>query len=96
MSSQTVLVTRAFGQVYFGAPRTILPARGRTVIALDVRNDHSGAAAASLAAESHTDRLIPKPDFRSGFTLDEDEVCANRVPAAGSGRPGLRPVPRDR
>ena len=57
MSTQTVLITGAFGQV--GKRCTeILLGRGRTVIAMDVRNDRSEAAAASLAATSHTGKLI--------------------------------------
>ncbi len=53
MSSQTVLVTGAFGQV--GKRCTeILLRRGRTVIAMDVRNDRSAAAVAEPPPQRHT------------------------------------------
>jgi nucleoside-diphosphate-sugar epimerase len=59
MSSQIVLVTGAFGQV--GKRCTeILLRRGRTVIAIDVRSEHSAAVAAELAATSHAGNLIPE------------------------------------
>jgi nucleoside-diphosphate-sugar epimerase len=59
MSSQIVLVTGAFGQV--GKRCTeILLRRGRTVIAMDVRSERSAAAAAELAATSHSGELIPE------------------------------------
>ena len=59
MTSQTVLVTGAFGQVGKRCAEILL-GRGRTVIAMDVRNDRSSAAAASLAAGSHPGTLIPE------------------------------------
>src|ERR1700749_4163397 len=71
MSSQTVLVTGAFGQV--GTRCTeILLGRGRTVVAMDVRNDRSAAAAARLAAASQPGELVPE------FTdlTDADAVAA--------------------
>jgi UDP-glucose 4-epimerase len=57
MSSQIVLVTGAFGQVGKRCTQILLR-RGRTVIAMDVRSDQSAAAAAGLAATSHTGELI--------------------------------------
>jgi nucleoside-diphosphate-sugar epimerase len=58
MSSQIVLVTGAFGQI--GKRCTeILLGRGRMVIAMDVRNDRSAAAAAGLAARPQAGELIP-------------------------------------
>ena len=55
MSSQIVLVTGAFGQVGTRCTEILLD-RGHTVIAMDVRSDRSAAAAASLAATSHSVR----------------------------------------
>jgi nucleoside-diphosphate-sugar epimerase len=58
MSHETVLVTGAFGQV--GTRCTeILLRRGATVIAMDLRNDSSAAAAAALAETSQPGTLIP-------------------------------------
>ena len=71
MSPESVLVTGAFGQV--GKRLTeILLRRGRTVIAMDLSNDHSAAVAAALTETSHPGTLIP------AYTdlLDADAVAA--------------------
>ncbi|MCW2516671.1 MAG: oxidoreductase [Mycobacterium sp.] len=67
----TVLVTGAFGQV--GSRCTeILLERGRTVIAMDLRNDKTVAAAKEMAASLRTGTLIPAyVDL-----LDADAVAA--------------------
>ncbi len=57
--SQTVLVTGAFGQVGKRCTELLL-ARGRTVVAMDLRNDHSLAVASKLSAAAHPGRLVPE------------------------------------
>src|ERR1700735_795371 len=57
--NESIAITGAFGQV--GKRCTeILLRRGRTVIAMDVRSERSAAAAAELAATSHSGELIPE------------------------------------
>lgn len=57
MNRQTVLVTGAYGQI--GKRCTeILLRRGHTVVAVDVRNDRTAAAAAALAG--HFPTLVPE------------------------------------
>jgi nucleoside-diphosphate-sugar epimerase len=75
MSSQIVLVTGAFGQVGKRCAEILLR-RGRTVIAMDVRNDRSAAAAADLAATSHLHCLEGKliPEYTD--LTDTDAVAA--------------------
>jgi nucleoside-diphosphate-sugar epimerase len=56
--TEAVVVTGAFGQVGKRCAEILLR-RGRTVIAMDLRNDSSAAAAAALAETSHPGTLIP-------------------------------------
>jgi nucleoside-diphosphate-sugar epimerase len=57
MSVNTVLVTGAFGQVGKRCTEILLE-RGRTVIALDLRNDRSVALAQELSERGHPGTLI--------------------------------------
>lgn len=57
MTAGTVVVTGALGQVGTRCA-DILLSRGHTVVALDVRNEKSDAAAGELAARSHPGTLI--------------------------------------
>ncbi len=58
MTSNTVLVTGAFGQVGTRVTR-ILRDRGYTVVALDLRNDKTEAAAADLARSPAPGTVVP-------------------------------------
>jgi nucleoside-diphosphate-sugar epimerase len=58
MSVNTVLVTGAFGQVGKRCTEILLE-RGRTVVALDLRNDKSVALAEELSGRPHPGTLIP-------------------------------------
>jgi nucleoside-diphosphate-sugar epimerase len=58
MTIDTVVVTGAFGQVGKRCAQILLE-RGRTVIAVDLRNDKTEAAAAELAALGGPGELIP-------------------------------------
>ena len=58
MTVDTVLVTGAFGQVGKRCTQILLE-RGRTVVAMDLRNDGTVAAAKELAAADHSGTLIP-------------------------------------
>lgn len=58
MPIDTVLVTGAFGQVGKRCTQILLD-RGRTVIAMDLRNDNTVAAEKELAAGGHPGTLIP-------------------------------------
>ncbi|BCI85639.1 hypothetical protein NIIDMKKI_08450 [Mycobacterium kansasii] len=78
MNRQTVLVTGAYGQI--GKRCTeILLRRGHTVVAVDVRNDRTAAAAAALAG--HFPTLVPE------FTdLTDAGAVAAGWPATGQPR----------
>ncbi|UXA04811.1 NAD(P)-dependent oxidoreductase [Mycobacterium sp. SMC-2] len=58
MTASTVLVTGAFGQVGKRCTQILLE-RGRTVIAMDLRNDNTVAVERELAADRHPGTLIP-------------------------------------
>lgn len=58
MTVDTVLITGAFGQVGKRCTQILLE-RGRTVVAMDLRNDNTVAAEKELAAGNHPGRLIP-------------------------------------
>lgn len=58
MTIATVLVTGAFGLVGKGCTQILLD-RGRTVIAMDLRNDNTVAVEKELAAGRHSGTLIP-------------------------------------
>jgi nucleoside-diphosphate-sugar epimerase len=58
MSVNTVLVTGAFGQVGKRCTEILLE-RGRTVVALDLRNDKSVALAEELSGRPHPGTLMP-------------------------------------
>lgn len=58
MTANTVLVTGAFGQVGKRCTQLLLQ-RGRTVVAMDLRNDNTAAVATELAAGGYPGTLIP-------------------------------------
>lgn len=58
MTASTVLVTGAFGQVGKRCTQLLLQ-RGRTVVAMDLRNDNTAAVATELAAGGYPGTLIP-------------------------------------
>lgn len=58
MTVDTVLVTGAFGQVGKRCTQILLE-RGRTVVAMDLRNDGTVAVANELAGAEHSGTLIP-------------------------------------
>jgi nucleoside-diphosphate-sugar epimerase len=58
MTVGTILITGAFGQVGKRCAQILLE-RGRSVIALDLRNDKTVAAQRELSAGAHGDALIP-------------------------------------
>jgi nucleoside-diphosphate-sugar epimerase len=58
MTVDTVLVTGAFGQVGKRCTQILLE-RGRTVVAMDLRNDGTVAVAKELAGADHSGTLIP-------------------------------------
>jgi nucleoside-diphosphate-sugar epimerase len=58
MSVNSVLVTGAFGQVGKLCTKILL-SRGRTVVALDLYNDRSVAAANDLSGQEHPGTLVP-------------------------------------
>lgn len=58
MTIDTVLITGAFGQVGKRCTQILLE-RGRTVIAMDLRNDNTVAVAQELADGRHSGTLIP-------------------------------------
>lgn len=58
MTVSTVLVTGAFGQVGKRCTQLLLE-RGRTVVAMDLRNDNTAAVERDLAAGGHPGKLIP-------------------------------------
>jgi len=58
MPIDTVLVTGAFGQVGKRCTQILLD-RGRTVVAMDLRNDNTVAVERELAAGTHPGTLIP-------------------------------------
>lgn len=71
MSSKTVLVTGAFGQVGKRCAEILLN-RGHTVVAMDLLNDNAAATAAALSDSAQSGTLIP------AYTdlLDADAVAA--------------------
>lgn len=58
MAASTVLVTGAFGQVGKRCTQLLLE-RGRTVVAMDLRNDNTVAVEKELAAGRHAGTLVP-------------------------------------
>lgn len=58
MTVGTILITGAFGQVGRRCTQLLLE-RGRTVVAMDLRNDKTLAAQAELGAGQHAGALIP-------------------------------------
>jgi nucleoside-diphosphate-sugar epimerase len=58
MTVHTILITGAFGQVGKRCTQLLLE-RGRTVVAMDLRNDKTVAAQAELGAGGHAEALIP-------------------------------------
>lgn len=58
MTVDTVVVTGAFGQVGKRCTQILLE-RGRTVVAMDLRNDNTVAVEKEIAADAHPGTLIP-------------------------------------
>jgi nucleoside-diphosphate-sugar epimerase len=58
MTATTILITGAFGQVGKRCTQILLD-RGRTVIAMDLRTDHTVAAEKEMSAGAHSGTLIP-------------------------------------
>ncbi|MDT5145809.1 MAG: hypothetical protein QOC58_454, partial [Mycobacterium sp.] len=80
MTATTVLVTGAFGQVGKRCARILLD-RGRTVIATDLRTDHTIATAAELSAGHYPGRLIADYVDLTDAEAVRDLVAAHRPDA---------------
>ena len=77
MTVNTVLVTGAFGQVGRRCTQTLL-ARGRTVVAMDLRNDNTVAVERALTAARHPGTLIPAYTDLLDADAVRDLVAAHR------------------
>ncbi|WP_297826024.1 NAD(P)-dependent oxidoreductase [Mycobacterium sp.] len=77
MTVNTVLVTGAFGQVGRRCTQTLLD-RGRTVVAMDLRNDNTVAVERALTAAGHPGTLIPAYTDLLDADAVRDLVAAHR------------------
>lgn len=77
MTVNTVLVTGAFGQVGRRCTQTLLD-RGRTVVAMDLRNDNTVAVERALTVAGHPGTLIPAYTDLLDADAVRDLVAAHR------------------
>jgi len=77
MTVNTILVTGAFGQVGRRCTQTLLD-RGRTVVAMDLRNDNTVAVERALTAAGHPGTLIPAYTDLLDADAVRDLVAAHR------------------
>jgi nucleoside-diphosphate-sugar epimerase len=79
-TASTVLVTGAFGQVGKRCTQILLD-RGRTVVAMDLRNDNTAGVEKELAAGRHPGTLIPAYTDLLDAEAVRDLVAAHRPEA---------------
>jgi nucleoside-diphosphate-sugar epimerase len=77
MTVNTILVTGAFGQVGRRCTQTLLD-RGRTVVAMDLRNDNTVAVERALTVAGHPGTLIPAYTDLLDADAVRDLVAAHR------------------